>query len=357
MITHSICVVNFMSNNDIILAPSIFEQSTWRDENQRVRITLYKKWLADTGRDWFKPDLKAYRDYLLHDHISGHTEAPLSPASISAYVSTVRTRYRQLKKTLREPIWQHAQEMCIHQGFEPNPANIKAIADEIYLRWDMALDPKEAEVKQTEVQDVEDSKHLWLTIDQQIELIDAPHKHYDGNVALLPYRDTAMLALALCTGLREQELCDLQVDDLYQTLEGEPAVRVNSGKGKKKRVVPYGELVWCLDYVDSWLLEAGIESGRVFRGFDSRHVDDPHKGMTTRAVQLIVEKWSAFVSGIDRSATPHDLRRTYARTQRDLGMALEHIQRNLGHKRIQTTLLYIGNGNAQSRRPKAWKRK
>lgn len=340
-------------NNALALSDTIFTPDTWRDDNQRVRINLYNQWLKDTGRAWHQPDLKAYRDYLLHEHIS-KTGETLAPASVSAYVSTVATRYKDLKRKMRKPIWEHAALMCIEQGYEPNPANVKAIADEIYLRWDMAIDPDERKVEQVEVQDVEDSKHVRLTPEQADELIASPIEYYKGDVPLLPLRDRAIMALALATGLREQELCDLTVDDLYQHLGGELSVRVTAGKGKKRRLVPYGENTWALDLVDEWLLEAGIESGYVFRGFDSRHNPDPHKRLTTRAVQMIAKRWGVYVTGLERSLAPHDWRRSYAKIQYDLGVDVNIIRQNLGHKLIETTLRYIGVSKGTARRGKSW---
>lgn len=79
-------------------------------------------------------------------------------------------------------------------------------------------------------------------------------------------RDTAVIALMLCTGIREGELSALEVKDLRQKLGGELALLVLEVKGTKERLVPYGELDWCLVVVDKWLEAAGISSGPVFRG-------------------------------------------------------------------------------------------
>ncbi len=49
---------------------------------------------------------------------------------------------------------------------------------------------------------------------------------------------------------------------------------------------------------------------------------------------------------------PHDLRRTYARRQYEMGLDPVKIQQNLGHSDLSTTLGYIGSLDMQSRRGK-----
>lgn len=80
-------------------------------------------------------------------------------------------------------------------------------------------------------------------------------------------RDTAVIALLLCTGLREGELHALEVRDLRQRLGGELALHVRKGQGCKERLVSYGELDWVLVVVDAWLEAAGLAKGPDFRGF------------------------------------------------------------------------------------------
>jgi site-specific recombinase XerD len=161
-----------------------------------------------------------------------------------------------------------------------------------------------------------------------------------------------MLALALCTGLREAELVGLDVGDLRQHLGGELALHVREGKGRKGRLVPYGELSWVLVLVDAWLDEAGIESGPVFRGlYRGGRVRETR--LTTRAVRYILRGYPIAISGDLVALAPHDLRRTYARLLYDHGTDLVAIQQNLGHAQIETTLGYIGTLDADKRRPGA----
>ena len=67
---------------------------------------------------------------------------------------------------------------------------------------------------------------------------------------LVGLRDMSLLAMMLCTGVREAELSALDVPDLRQKLGGALALHVREGKSCKERLVPYGELEWVLAVVD-----------------------------------------------------------------------------------------------------------
>jgi len=117
----------------------------------------------------------------------------------------------------------------------------------------VARDPAAAPVKVVQRQDVADSAHLRLTTAQANALLAAP-----GTETIMGIRDTALIAMMLCTGVREAELCALDVDDLREHYEGELALHIRKGKGLKARLVPYGELNWALSIVDSWMVMAGV---------------------------------------------------------------------------------------------------
>ena len=69
-------------------------------------------------------------------------------------------------------------------------------------------------------------------------------------------RDVALIALLLATGLREGEAVQLEIDDLYQTYGGVPALRVRSGKGAKARMAPFGDMLWARQLLNcGWMDE------------------------------------------------------------------------------------------------------
>jgi integrase len=305
------------------------------DKDTRYRLGKFSRWLAAQGRGWHEPDLATYRDHLL----SG-----LAPSTVQAHLSTVRGRYRKIlsDNATREALYRLASQV------EERPADCKALVDEILARIENGIDPRGATVKTTTRQDRPDNQHLRLTSEQASALMAAP-----GLETLDGLRDTAVIALMLCTGIREAELAALRVPDLRRRLGGELALHVREGKGRKERLIPYGELSWVLAIADHWLAVAGIEDGSVFRGVYKAGRRLRPGRLSVRAIQYILAGYPVMVDGELATVRPHDLRRTYARRLYEAGVDLVAIQQNLGHADVKTTLGYIGTLDAGRRRAPA----
>jgi len=264
-------------------------------------------------------------------------------STVAAYLSTVRACYRAVitDNAIRQMLFdQAAQEIGLDA-----PADRKAWVDEVLTRIENAIDPAKSKVRQITRQDVPDSEHLRLTGEQASSLLAAP-----GVITLAGLRDTSIIALLLCTGVREAELCSLDVKDLRQTLGGELALHIREGKGCKERLVPYGALDWALVIVDKWLGVTGISGGPVFHGFYKGCKRLRPGRLSVRAVGYILDAYPITVGGRIRTVKPHDCRRTYARRLHDAGMELVAIQQNLGHSDLRTTLKYVGALDAERRR-------
>lgn len=312
---------------------------TGADKDARYRLGQFQRWLETQGRPWHNPDLQAYRDHMLI--VKGY-----APSTVSAHLSTVRGRYRQIMtdNTTRDTLYSLAREQAPDAG----AADWKALVDEAVTRLENATAPQAAPIKVRTSQDQADAQHLRLTKEQADALLAAP-----GVDTLHRLRDTAAIALLLCTGIREAELSALDVGDLRQRLAGELALHVREGKGRKERLIPYGELSWCLAIVDKWMEAAGISTGSVFRGFYKGAYKLRPGRLSVRAIQYILASYLVMVDGKLIAARPHDLRRTYARRLYEAGVDLVAIQQNLGHKRLETTQGYIGTLDADRRRAPA----
>jgi len=296
------------------------------DKHARYRLTKFEHY----QQDLLRPDLAAYRDDLISNGYA--------PATISAHLSTVRAAYAPL---IRDRDLFYSQ---LPSGLSPSDS--KSMVDEIIERLKNATDPDAAKVKQTTKQDTLDSDHLRLTAAQADSLMARP-----GLGTIKGQRDTALIALMLCTGLRESELSKLDVKDLRQDIGGELVLSVREGKGLKSRAIPYGDLSGVLVLVDQWLESVDITDGPVFRGlYKSKDKLRPDR-LKVRAIQYILENYPIVIDGKLRHVKPHDLRRTYARRLYEAGLDLLSIQQNLGHKSQETTLNYIGQMNIDSRRP------
>lgn len=329
-----------MSENYAILMPR--EPS----KDQKSRLGFFIDWLAQTNRTWHHPDLAAYRDYLLKereriDKRGRKIPAPLLPQTALAHLSTIRGRYQELASSndVREWLYDLVNP-------DDSEAEQRAMVNEYFVRMMNDVHPTAAPIKLTEKQDSADSEHLRLKPYQVEALVRAP-----GISSLRGLRDTALMTLMVCTGVRAAEAADLRVDDLRQRLGGELSLRVREGKGGKQRLIPYGPLEWCLVYVAGWLEQAGIGGEAVFRGIlrDGKTVRD--KGIGAWTVNDIMNSYPILIDGDLRSVKPHDLRRTYARSAYDFGMDLERIRQNLGHASLQTTQTYIGELDGAQRHP------
>lgn len=324
------------SENAVILIPNNAEKDTLH------RLRLFAKWLDDIHCNWEAPDLAYYRDYLLYSYV-GRDGKPLAPSSVRAHLSTIRGRYLELLRNneLRDYLY----------SLTPNdaqPADRKAFVDETLTRLNNAIDPKQSSVQVITRQDRPDTEQLRLTSMQASNLMAAP-----GTNTFLGLRDTAIIALMLCTGIREAEVCGLNVVDLKQRLGGELALHVRKGKGRKERLIPYGELEFVLAIVDSWLNIVDIQQGAVFRGFYKGAKKVRPTPLTVRAVNQILNRYPIMIDGELLVIKPHDLRRTYARRLYVAGVDLLAIRDNLGHSDTKTTLGYIGTMNVDARRPPA----
>jgi site-specific recombinase XerD len=333
------------------------QSKLWRDnyailmpdapnKDQKSRLGFYIDWLSARGRTWYQPDLAAYRDYLLYrrsrlDRHGNKAPATLSPHTTLAHLATIRGRYNQLTRSndVRDLLYELANP-------EDSEAEQRALVDEFFIRMMNDLHPATAQVKLIEAQDIADSEHLRLKPYQVSALVQAP-----GIATLRGLRDTALMTLMVCSGIRAAEAAALHVDDLRERLGGELSLRVREGKGSKQRLIPYGPLDWCLMYVDAWLRDAGIKSGHVFRGIRRGGKTVRARGIGAWTVNDIMNSYPISIDGALCLVKPHDLRRTYARNAYDFGMDLERIRQNLGHTSLQTTQTYIGELNGRDRHP------
>lgn len=307
------------------------------NKDVRSRVGKFCDWLMTTGGKPFEPDLSAYRDVL---------QGKLNAATVAAHLSTIRSQYTRLLRDnhLRAELYTLACASLTAQGHADTPANRAAFVTEALERLRNAIDAKNSSVTVIKSQDRADAAQTRLTKAQAEALLTAP-----GVVPLERLRDTALIALLLCTGVREAEAISLDMVDLRQQLGGELALHIRLGKGSKERLIPYGDLSWVLAILDKWLSAADITEGKVFRSF--WHGGRVLRGeLSLRAVENIVGKYPVMIKGTLRHVKPHDLRRTYAHRLYEAGLDLMSISQNLGHASTKTTELYIGELGADKRR-------
>ena len=229
------------------------KQRLWRDnyamlmpakpsKDEKSRLGFYINWLAETKRSWYQPDLQAYRDYLLFERTRADKKGNRKPATLStqtvlAHLATVRGRYAALTRS-------NEMRDLLFELVNPNDseAEQRAMVDEFFIRMMNDVHPAAAPVKLVAKQDTADSEHLRMKPYQVSALIQAP-----GIANLRGLRDTALMTLMVCTGIRAAEAASLQADDLRQHLGGELSLRVREGKGAKQRLNPLRSAELVLD--------------------------------------------------------------------------------------------------------------
>ncbi|MER7335269.1 MULTISPECIES: tyrosine-type recombinase/integrase [unclassified Micromonospora] len=156
-----------------------------------------------------------------------------------------------------------------------------------------------------------------------------------------PERDLAVLALALCAGLRLSELLALRVGSLAGR-PGERRVDV-AGKGGRPRVVPVEpELDRVLvGYLDSRARRFG---SRTVRPDAPLLVDRRGEPLRRGGLQYLVEscyRRAGITDRVPRGARLHALRHTFATRLAEDGASAAEIMRLLGHASLASSQTYI----------------
>ncbi|NJO86931.1 MAG: tyrosine-type recombinase/integrase, partial [Lewinella sp.] len=140
-------------------------------------------------------------------------------------------------------------------------------------------------------------------------------------------KHSAILYTLYSSGLRLAELLQLRLEDVHWDRN---QLLVRGGKGKKDRAVMLSQRLKALlvHYFDQYQPRHYL-----FEGQDERQPYSP------RSVQSIV-KQAAKKAGLQKRVTPHVLRHCFATHLLDNGTDVRFIQELLGHKDIQTTLIY-----------------
>lgn len=165
----------------------------------------------------------------------------------------------------------------------------------------------------------------------------------------LPIRNRAIIYTLIYSGLRNEELRDLRLDDLQFGEDG--YILVRSGKGGKARKAPFPAAAQNMMRV---YLSAGIRP-------DSCSSDDYLFGSNKDSEgNILPEEWHKMESStlyrivarfsrgaIGREITPHALRHCAASLWDHFGASMRDVQQALGHSSITTTekvYVHILNG-------------
>ncbi len=145
-------------------------------------------------------------------------------------------------------------------------------------------------------------------------------------------RDSAMLHLMYASGLRVTELCTLKLGELDRKLGTVSPL----GKGKKRRIVPVGQVA--LERIEDYLT--------LVRPHAKGSTTDPHLFLSPRGKRFTrqglwkILKAYARACGITSPISPHKLRHSFATHLLRGGADLRAVQAMLGHADLGTTEIY-----------------
>ncbi|MBE7411612.1 MAG: site-specific integrase [Leptospiraceae bacterium] len=137
-----------------------------------------------------------------------------------------------------------------------------------------------------------------------------------------------MVSLLYSSGLRISEVLKLKVKDVdLESL----TITVRGGKGNKDRLTIFSE---SLQNELSAIVQKQNKNDYLFpSGWDS------HKPLTARSLQAVFKR-ALKKSGIKKEASCHSLRHSFATHLLENGTDVCHIQKLLGHRNLNTTMLY-----------------
>ena len=167
-----------------------------------------------------------------------------------------------------------------------------------------------------------------LTQSEMRKLLHAP----DTRTAL-GYRDRALLEVLYSTAIRKEEVINLLLQDVDYH---EGFIQVNSGKGRKDRVVPVGKIA--CRYLENYIKAVRPS---LIRDPYNHHLFLSLKGnkLSKNMVWQIVKRYTR-KARIKKVISPHSFRHTCATLMLRNRANIRHIQEMLGHASLDSTQVY-----------------
>ncbi|MCF8020978.1 MAG: site-specific integrase [Vallitaleaceae bacterium] len=143
----------------------------------------------------------------------------------------------------------------------------------------------------------------------------------------------AIFSVMYSGGLRVKETTSLKTDDIDSK---QMRIYVSDGKGGKDRYTILSNTA--LKDLREYCKTYRITDSYLFKGRDS---ETPLSNRTVQSVfKQIKEK-----EGLDKRATVHSIRHSFATHMLESGVSIYHLQRLMGHTQVQTTSKYLHISN------------
>lgn len=152
--------------------------------------------------------------------------------------------------------------------------------------------------------------------------------------ACLDLRDKALIGLMFDTGIRKSELLNLCTYDLDFD---RGKIHIREGKRRKDRYVPFSKNM-------QKVVAAYLKAYHPHKYLFEQERDKPKgKYWPPRVLAAALER-----TDIVKHVSCHVLRHTYATILLEMGVDIRHIQQWLGHKRLETTAIYLNIAETHS---------
>lgn len=146
-------------------------------------------------------------------------------------------------------------------------------------------------------------------------------------------RDRSILELMYSTGIRAEELCGIEVNDVDFN---ENTLFVRKGKWGNERLVPFGKSA------GYWVERYMSQARPLIAGRPTEHLFFSLTGKKLQPQALLdIVKQCASIAGIAKNVTCHTFRHSCATHMLKGKADIRYVQKQLGHKRISTTERYL----------------
>jgi integrase/recombinase XerC len=213
-----------------------------------------------------------------------------------------------------------------------NDLSNSSIARHLYaLRsfWDYLIETEQVEgnpARRVSIPKVEQPLPRYLSVEEIRDLLEAAR---ENRIVFCAFRNYAIIATFVFTGMRRGELLNLRTGDVRFD---DGIVRV-TGKGRKSRVIPLTDEL--IEALEDWL-EFRQEDADHDHLFTTTHGNRIYASRLQRNWQSVLDRSGITASGV----TMHTLRHSFATLLLKSGECdLVQIQKLLGHSRLDTTAI------------------
>lgn len=274
---------------------------------------------------------------------SGPTLVAMACSQVPGFAKTYSTFLKTLtiRQRSRSAIDNYARSLAkvaLHFKIDPIDLSIEQINDYLYQMLKSSTSPSKSYFRHT----VYGLKCLFKMMGKEEKALKMPPIPKDEKVPVVlsvqeikamisetkNLKHRVMIGLLYGSGLRMNEARKLKIIDVdLQRLQ----IRIVQGKGRKDRYVVLSKLL--AKGIGKYLTE---EKPQVYL-FNGQTSGEP---MGERSIQWIINE-AVERAGIQKQTTCHTLRHTFATHLLENGTDLFSIKEQLGHSRIETTLVYL----------------